>query len=119
MAEHEPMTVNELMGLSLDALIGRCTDWNEEFNEGKPIDIESKEGCPVHMWVTYNEKKCTGDTVPNIAYCPVCGMAMCPVCKNHNVHQLSRVTGYIGNVSGWNEAKKQELKDRTHYDVTR
>jgi len=28
------------------------------------------------------------------------------------VEHLSRVTGYIQAVSGWNEGKKQELKDR-------
>jgi anaerobic ribonucleoside-triphosphate reductase len=40
---------------------------------------------------------------------------MCPDCGNHNVSQLSRVTGYIGDVGGWNNAKKQELKDRKRY----
>jgi len=50
--------------------------------------------------------------VPNLAYCGVCGKAMCPVCHRHNgITQLSRVTGYVGAVNGWNEAKKQELKD--------
>jgi len=31
------------------------------------------------------------------------------------VEHLSRVTGYIQAVSGWNEGKKQELKDRKRY----
>jgi anaerobic ribonucleoside-triphosphate reductase len=56
-------------------------------------------------------------TVPGIAYCPVCGAAMCPVCHRHNVTQLSRVTGYISSVDGWNEAKKQELKDRQRHNL--
>lgn len=41
----------------------------------------------------------------------------CPNCGSDDVEQLSRVTGYIQAVSGWNEAKKQELKDRKRYGV--
>jgi anaerobic ribonucleoside-triphosphate reductase len=58
-------------------------------------------------------------TVPGTATCPECGKPMCPVCHRHKVEQLSRVTGYISTVSGWNEAKKQEFKDRKHYDIQR
>ncbi|MCK4811705.1 MAG: hypothetical protein KAS74_05485 [Methanosarcinales archaeon] len=32
-----------------------------------------------------------------------------------NVEQLSRVTGYLQAVSGWNAAKRQELEDRKRY----
>ncbi|MCK4458686.1 MAG: hypothetical protein KAU52_03060 [Methanosarcinales archaeon] len=35
-----------------------------------------------------------------------------------NVEQLSRVTGYLQAVSGWNAAKKQELEDRKRYGGT-
>jgi len=31
---------------------------------------------------------------------------------------MSRVTGYMQAVSGWNEAKKQELKDRKRYNAS-
>jgi anaerobic ribonucleoside-triphosphate reductase len=41
----------------------------------------------------------------------------CPNCKSENVEHLSRVTGYIQAVGGWNEGKKQELKDRKRYGV--
>ncbi len=41
----------------------------------------------------------------------------CPNCASDNVEHLSRVTGYIQAVSGWNEGKKQELKDRKRYGV--
>ncbi|MDY6965605.1 MAG: anaerobic ribonucleoside-triphosphate reductase [Halobacteriota archaeon] len=41
----------------------------------------------------------------------------CPNCGSENVEQLSRVTGYVQAVSGWNEAKKQELRDRKRYSV--
>lgn len=41
----------------------------------------------------------------------------CPNCESENVEHLSRVTGYVQAVSGWNEGKKQELKDRKRYGV--
>jgi ribonucleoside-triphosphate reductase len=39
----------------------------------------------------------------------------CPNCSSENVEHLSRVTGYLQAVSGWNAAKQQELKDRKRY----
>jgi anaerobic ribonucleoside-triphosphate reductase len=39
----------------------------------------------------------------------------CPNCGSTNVEHLSRVTGYIQAVDGWNAAKKQELADRMRY----
>jgi anaerobic ribonucleoside-triphosphate reductase len=42
---------------------------------------------------------------------------MCPICGSHDVAQVSRITGYLGDVAGWNAAKRQELKDRVHVEV--
>jgi ribonucleoside-triphosphate reductase len=42
----------------------------------------------------------------------------CENCGSDNVEQLSRVTGYIQAVGGWNAAKKQELKDRQRYPIS-
>jgi ribonucleoside-triphosphate reductase len=39
----------------------------------------------------------------------------CENCDSDNVEHLSRVTGYIQSVGGWNAAKKQELADRMRY----
>jgi ribonucleoside-triphosphate reductase len=39
----------------------------------------------------------------------------CENCNSANVEHLSRVTGYIQSVGGWNAAKKQELADRMRY----
>jgi anaerobic ribonucleoside-triphosphate reductase len=47
----------------------------------------------------------------------MCGEAVCPECGSHDVTQISRVTGYLQDVSGWNAGKQQELKDRTHYNA--
>lgn len=60
---------------------------------------------------------CPHDVVSGIAYCPDCGAAMCPICGSHDVAQISRITGYLQEVSGWNRGKRQELKDRTRYQV--
>jgi len=39
----------------------------------------------------------------------------CPKCRSEHVEYMSRVTGYLQAVSGWNEAKKHELKGRNRY----
>jgi hypothetical protein len=50
-------------------------------------------------------------------YCPLCGEPVCSeTCFTHDVFVLSRVTGYLSNVSGWNNAKKAEFKDRVRYN---
>jgi len=67
--------------------------------------------CPLdHM-------HCFHDVTPGIDYCPLCGAAVCPHCGCHDVVQISRVTGYLQDVSGWNAGKQQELKDRVRYNL--
>ena len=61
---------------------------------------------------------CAHEIVTGIEYCPLCGAAVCPECGSHDVVQISRVTGYLQDVSGWNAGKQQELKDRVRYTVT-
>lgn len=113
MSEKEQMTVGELYEMPLHRFVDRCVEWCEEFNGGKMMEIEEGDVCPVQLWVMANKKNCPSETIVDmIETCKVCGEPVCPDCMNHNVHQLSRVTGYLSNVSGWNEAKKQELKDR-------
>ena len=60
---------------------------------------------------------CTHDVISGIEYCPLCGVSICPDCGSHDVVQISRVTGYLQDVSGWNAGKQQELKDRVRYNV--
>ncbi|OPY54988.1 MAG: anaerobic ribonucleoside triphosphate reductase [Methanosaeta sp. PtaU1.Bin112] len=40
----------------------------------------------------------------------------CPNCGSSDVDHISRITGYLQAVSGWNNAKRQELKDRKRYN---
>lgn len=86
-----------------------------ESDVGKcPVCGESstvKEMCP------RDHCHCSHDMVETIAYCPECGEAMCPKCGCHDVVQISRVTGYLQEVNGWNMGKQQELKDRKRVDL--
>ena len=113
----ESITVEEMMALSRTKLIARGERWIKEMNGGKLMKVKNPSECPLAVWVAVNHKKCHKEMVPNTANCPLCGNPMCPDCYNHVVEQLSRVTGYLSTVSGWNEAKKQEFEDRTRYDV--
>lgn len=61
---------------------------------------------------------CLTTVKAGVSYCPECGEPMCPGCGCHDVLQISRVTGYLQDVSGWNAGKLQELKDRNRYNVT-
>ena len=80
-----------------------------------PQTTEKPSVCP-NQAIAITRQPCMS-TVSGIAHCPLCGEACCPVCGRHKVIQLSRVTGYIQAVSGFNEAKKQELKDRKRYII--
>ena len=99
-------------GVTLDNFIKMCI----EYNKTHSIEPENQKICPVHEYAGLINKPCK-KAVATIKSCPVCDKPMCPDCGNHNVSQLSRVTGYIGDVGGWNNAKKQELKDRKRYDL--
>jgi hypothetical protein len=60
---------------------------------------------------------CSHEIIGHIENCPVCGEAVCPECGCHDVVQISRVTGYLQDVSGWNAGKLQELKDRHRVEL--
>ena len=61
---------------------------------------------------------CDHDIVDGLAYCPECGAPICPKCGSHDVSQVSRVTGYLAEVAGFNEGKAQELKDRHRINIS-
>ena len=112
MTEYKPITREESMALSLQEYIARCQAWIDEFNDGKLIKVESFIDCPIHFWIVTNKKTCCHEFVANTAFCKICGKPCCPDCFSHNVHQMSRVTGYVGNVDSWNAGKQQEYADR-------
>lgn len=59
----------------------------------------------------------------DFSLCEPCGLQMngiktvCERCGSDDVKAYSRITGYIQDVSGWNAAKLQELKERTRTRV--
>jgi predicted RNA-binding Zn-ribbon protein involved in translation (DUF1610 family) len=86
----------------------------ERVVEGKcPICGDSflEKMCPLDHLCT-----CAIDVTYGANYCPECGAAICP-CGSHDVEQISRVTGYMQDVSGFNAAKKQELRDRQRVTI--
>lgn len=113
----ELITPIEFMELPKRDMIKRCELWIKEFNNGRMIKLNNPMDCPVAQWIAYNNKKCNKEMVANTASCSVCGSPICPDCGNHNVEQLSRVTGYLSTVSSWNAAKKQEFLDRERHNL--
>jgi len=85
-------------------------------------DLKDKK-CPIcgepHLIkMCDNDHLCTCTTLETegLHICPTCGEFTCP-CGSHDVLVISRVTGYLQDVKGFNAAKMQELKDRKRYDV--
>jgi hypothetical protein len=60
--------------------------------------------------------QCVQDITGGIHYCPVCGVPTCP-CGSEDVEVISRVTGYLQALRGFNSGKKQEVKDRHRYNI--
>ena len=114
MKAHE--SIEETLAMSKRDFVKRCLKWNKEFNNGRQIKVDDPMECPVAQWVVANDAKCNKEMVAGTEDCPVCGNPICPDCMNHNVEIISRVTGYLSTVSGWNASKKQEYKDRQRYD---
>lgn len=71
-----------------------------------------EQTCPLDSLAEHH-----GGVVGGMHYCPYCGEPYCPDCGSHDVSMISRVTGYLGDVGNFNAGKRQELKDRTRYDV--
>jgi hypothetical protein len=78
-----------------------CVGWKEDMvAQGKWAEIQKNidgdvRRCPMHQHAVIN------------------GRCMCVV----GTTIMSRVTGYMQIISGWNAAKRQELDDRTRYDL--
>ncbi len=115
-AQQAQQAAEALKDMTLDEFIQACLEYNEAA-EVKP-DLSKLEVCPVHQFAVTHSKACYRG-IAGIKSCPLCGAPICPECGRHNVTQLSRVTGYMSSVDGWNAAKKQELQDRKRYQIGR
>jgi hypothetical protein len=63
-----------------------------------------------------HECRCPTTIHSGIRYCPECGEPVCP-CGSSDVVGVSRVTGYLSDISGWGRGKQEELKDRNRYTI--
>lgn len=83
----------------------------------------TEEVCPIcgndvlELMCPLDHCHCSHTITEILSYCPICDQPMCPICGSHDVFQLSRVTGYIQDVGGWGEGKRQELKDRVRSNI--
>jgi len=111
----KPTFLGPIQSMSVDEYIKVC----EQYIKDNDINVKdlSKADCPIHNYAATVNKVCL-DVHAGISMCPICDNGMCNICKNHNVQQISRVTGYMSVVSGFNEGKKQELRDRKRYNVS-
>lgn len=98
-----------------------CPDCKLGYIDEQYIKDTACPECGEHNLVALCERDrpchCADQIHGHIAYCEVCGHAVCPTCGCHDVAQISRVTGYLNDVAGFNEGKKQEVKDRTRYNA--
>jgi len=66
--------------------------------------------CPMDHCDCHHERS------PMVVFCPVCGDPVCPECGSHDVVAISRLTGYLQDVSGYGAGKIAEMHDRKHYN---
>ncbi|OQB68610.1 MAG: anaerobic ribonucleoside triphosphate reductase [Deltaproteobacteria bacterium ADurb.Bin135] len=95
----------------------KCSNCKVVFEAEEPLCPLCNTSDAVKVMCPRDHCNCPHGVVESIAYCPECGEPMCPECGCHSVVQISRVTGYLSSVDGWNNAKKQELKDRVRYNT--
>jgi len=113
MTPEEKENINYIVAMSFRDFLGVCVAWKEE-TQTDLVGIDPRQ-CPVHQYAL-EKGRCLG-TSGHTEQCPVCDNAMCPTCGSHCVDQISRVTGYMQAVSGWNAAKKQEYIDRKRHNI--
>lgn len=94
----------------------KCSNCKVVFEAEEPLCPICNSSEAVREMCARDHCNCNHDVIPTIAYCPDCGAPMCPECGSHDVSQVSRVTGYLADVAGFNAAKRQELKDRVRYN---
>jgi len=103
----------------------KCHACHEIIEESKILKRNGSNLCPICEQpiaemcpVDHCHCTCALPVHHVVEYCPICKSAICPGCGTHDVLQISRVTGYLQDVSGFNAGKQQELKDRKRYCIT-
>jgi len=86
--------------------------WLSEANPDPEALLKLNRKLATESWLGY------WSHTKDITMCRSCGYvggglsSKCPVCGSESVKSFSRITGYYQDVSSWNAAKRQELKDR-------
>lgn len=106
-----------VLDMPIHAALEVMKDWVKEVHGGE-LKLSDPLDCPVQQLIKHNQIGCGKKTVPNTMRCPICDSPCCPSCYSHEASQLSRVTGYISNIDGWNASKKQEFEDRTRTPIS-
>ena len=79
-----------------------------DLEDGKCPECKTK---PKDMCPRDRVCDCADDITGGSNVCPICGEFTCP-CGSHSVMLISRITGYIQEVGGWNSGKVAEFVDR-------
>ena len=103
----------------------KCVDCFLGYIDARSIKVHTADGpaCPEcgNILVKHCERDvpchCAKTIHESVKFCDVCGHVVCPECGCHDVEAISRITGYLNAVEGFNNAKKQELKDRQRYTI--
>ncbi len=112
---------NDILEMSPSEFIKVCLGWKEDMIElGEWAVIQANINlnvlrCPVHQYA--KAKGLCQKTIGGTEKCLICGHYICPNCNSHACDVLSRVTGYLQVVSGWNAPKKQEFEDRQRHTL--
>ncbi|MDD1766676.1 MAG: anaerobic ribonucleoside-triphosphate reductase [Candidatus Methanomethyliaceae archaeon] len=86
--------------------------WLGEVNPDPDALLKLNRKLATESWVGY------WSHTKDITMCMSCGYVggglntKCPVCGGDSLKHYSRITGYYQDVSSWNAAKRQELKER-------
>jgi predicted RNA-binding Zn-ribbon protein involved in translation (DUF1610 family) len=95
----------------------KCHTCYTVLNDNQLIDNKCPQCGEPHLapMCKLDNIHCSHNMVSGLKYCPDCGQPICPVegCFSHDVFQLSRVTGYLGNIQSYNQGKRAEVRDRT------
>jgi ribonucleoside-triphosphate reductase len=86
--------------------------WLGEVNPDPEALLKLNRKLATESWVGY------WSHTKDITMCLSCGYvggglnSKCPICSSESLKYYSRITGYYQDVSSWNAAKRQELKER-------
>ncbi len=92
-------------------------------HETTPTDGKKAPECPqchtkdITQMCPLDHNDCYHEIFQFSEMCPLCDQPVCPACGSHDVTVISRVTGYLQDLAGWNNAKQQEFRDRNRYNI--